>query len=79
MAQGGQSQSPASAGRTGGIRGGGRGQGTSGQPPAATGNATGTGAQGAPPAINPLTGTPNPTTTGAGEGTVRTGGAPSGS
>lgn len=76
MAQGGQS--PASSGRTGGIRGGGRGQGTSGQPAAPAGNAAGTGAQGPPPSVNPLTGTPNPTSTGAGEGRVVGGGAPAG-
>lgn len=41
------------------------------------GNAASTGAQGVP-AINPLTGSVNPQSTGAGEGRLRSGGAPIG-
>jgi hypothetical protein len=55
-------QNPASSGRTGGIRGGGRGQGTSGQPAAPAGNPSSTGRQGVQ----------GPKSTGAGQGRIVT-------
>jgi hypothetical protein len=51
-----EKQNPASSGRTGGIRGGGRGQGTSGQPAAPAGKQTPAG----------------PKSTGAGQGRIVT-------
>lgn len=59
-------QSPAASGRTGGIRGGGRGQGTSGQPAAPAPKGTSV------PGTNPTTGQPNPKSTGAGQGRIVT-------